>query len=88
MIESITYNNLVNLQLEHPMIPLTFDKMLKDFFEDNIDIYKMFTISVVYLNLLKEDINLEIKNTELPVSHYKEYKKTIKQIKEIEKGLK
>ena len=64
MIESITYNNLVNLQLEHPMIPLTFDKMLKDFFEDNIDIYKMFTISVVYLNLLKEDINLEIKNTE------------------------
>ena len=34
MIESITYNNLVNLQLEHPMVPLTFDKMLKAFFED------------------------------------------------------
>ena len=52
MIESITYENLVNLQQEHPMIPLTFDKMLKAFFEDNIGIYKMFIISVVYLNLL------------------------------------
>ena len=77
MIESITYDNLVKLQLERPMIPLTFDKMLKAFFEDNIDIYKMFIISVVHLDLLKEDMNLEIKNTELPVSHYKEYKKTI-----------
>lgn len=77
MIESITYDNLLNLQLEHPMIPLTFDKMLKAFFEDNIDIYKMFIISVVHLDLLKDNINLEIKNTELPVSHYKEYKKTI-----------
>ena len=77
MIESITYNNLVNLQLEQPMIPLTFDRMLKAFFEENSDIYKMFIISVVHLDLLKDDMNLEIKNTELPVSHYKEYKKTI-----------
>ena len=77
MIETITYDNLVKLQLVHPMIPLTFDKMLKAFFEDNIDIYKMFIISVVHLDLLKEDMNLEIKNTELPVSHYKEYKKII-----------
>ena len=74
---TITYDNLVNLQLESPMIPLTFDKMLKAFFEDNIDIYKMFIISVVHLDLLKEDMNLEIKNTELLVSHYKEYKKII-----------
>jgi len=74
---TITYDNLVNLQLESPMIPLTFDKMLKAFFEDNIDIYKMFIISVVHLDLLKEDMNLEIKNTELPVSHYKEYKKIV-----------
>jgi len=74
---TITYDNLVNLQLVRPMIPLTFDKMLKAFFEDNIDIYKMFIISVVHLDLLKDNMNLEIKNTELPVSHYKEYKKTI-----------
>ena len=77
MTESITHDNLVKLQHEHPMIPLTFDKMLKAFFEENIDMYKMFIISIVHLDLLKEDISLEIKNTELPVSHYKEYKKTI-----------
>ena len=71
MTESITHDNLVKLQHEHPMIPLTFDKMLKAFFEENIDMYKMFIISIVHLDLLKEDISLEIKNTELPVSHYK-----------------
>jgi predicted transposase/invertase (TIGR01784 family) len=77
MTESITQQSLEKLQLEHPMIPLTFDKMLKAFFENNPDIFKMFIISVVHLDLLKEEIELEIKNTELPVSHYKEYRKTI-----------
>lgn len=77
MQDSITFDNLFKLQLDHPMIPLTFDKLLKAFFENNPDIYKMFIISVVHLELSKEDISIKIKNTELPVTHYKEYKKTI-----------
>ena len=67
--------NLTKLEKNHPMIPLTFDKLLKAFFEENPDIYKMFIISVIHLEL--DDVNLEIKNTELPSSHYKEYRKTI-----------
>ena len=79
MIETIniTNDNLRKIQIEHPMIPLTFDKMLKAFFEENPDIYKMFIISVVHLELSDDEVSMEIKNTELPVSHYSEYKKVV-----------
>ena len=73
----ITDENLKKLQDEHPMIPLTFDKMLKAFFENNPDIYKMFIISIVHLELDDSEVNMEIKNNELPVSHYGEYKKVV-----------
>ena len=76
-IDKITEETLKKIDKEHPMIPLTFDKLLKSFFEENPEIYKMFIISVVHLEIEKEDMNMEIKNTELPVSHYKEYKKII-----------
>lgn len=59
------------------MIPLTFDKMLKALFENNPNIYKMFIISVVHLELEDSKVNMEIKNNELPISNYREYKKVI-----------
>ena len=74
---NITNDNLRKIQIEHPMIPLTFDKMLKAFFEENPDIYKMFIISVVHLEIPDDEVSMEIKNTELPVSHYSEYKKVV-----------
>ena len=77
MLETIDIENLRKVHIEHPMIPLTFDKMLKAFFEENPDIYKSFIISVVHLEMDIDEVSMEIKNTELPVSHYREYKKTI-----------
>ena len=75
MIEEINIDNLEELEIKHPMIPLTFDRMLKSLFENNQDIYKMFISSVVHLDL--NDIDMEIKNTELPTSNGYEYKKII-----------
>ena len=75
MIEEINIDNLEELEIKHPMIPLTFDRMLKALFENNQDIYKMFISSVVHLDL--NDIDMEIKNTELPTSNGYEYKKII-----------
>ena len=60
-IDKITEETLKKIDKEHPMIPLTFDKLLKSFFEENPEIYKMFIISVVHLEIEKEDMNMEIK---------------------------
>lgn len=51
--------------------------MLKALFENNPNIYKMFIISVVHLELEDSKVNMEIKNNELPISNYREYKKVI-----------
>ena len=75
--ENITIDYLEELQKTRPMVSLTFDKMLKAFFDRNPDIFKRFIINVLHLPLLPYEINLNVKNTELPIAHYNEYSKTI-----------
>ena len=77
MINKITLDDLRKLDSEKAMIPLTFDRLMKSFFENNIDIYKRFIINVLHLNLKENEVEMEVNNTELPVSHYKEYKKVV-----------
>ena len=77
MVETINLDYLRKLDIEKAMIPLTFDRLMKSFFENNIDIYKRFIINVLHLNLKEDEVVMELNNTELPVSHYKEYKKVV-----------
>ena len=72
--QEITIDYLKKLDIEKPMIPLTFDRLTKAFFENNPDIYIRFIINVLHLNLKEDEVELVINNNELPVSHYKEYK--------------
>ena len=57
------------------MIPITFDKVIKNLFENNISIFKRFIKSVIHLDV--EDIDIIINNTEIPTTFYNEYKKVI-----------
>ena len=75
--QEITIDYLKKLDIEKPMIPLTFDRLTKAFFENNPDIYIRFIINVLHLNLKEDEVELVINNNELPVSHYKEYKKVV-----------
>ena len=59
------------------MIPLTFDRIIKPLFLQNEYLYKRFIKSVIHLDENVENIEIEIKNIELPNTTYKEYKKVI-----------
>ena len=59
------------------MVSLTFDKMLKALFERNPVMYKRFLSSVLHLGLSPEDMEIVNNNTELPISEYSEYSKTV-----------
>ena len=63
--------------MKHPMIKLTFDKMLKAFFEKNPLVYKRFIVSALHLDLIPEEIDIINKNTELSIDKYTEYSKTV-----------
>ena len=48
------------------MIPLTFDRIIKPLFLQNEYLYKRFIKSVIHLDENVENIEIEIKNIELP----------------------
>ena len=81
MIETLnndfTKEDLLEIDKKIKLIPLTFDLMFKSLFENNLDALKRFLISVLHLDIEPEDCNIKINNEALPLSHYKEYKKTI-----------
>ena len=59
------------------MIPLTFDIVFKNIFEDNIEALKRFLISVLHLDIEPYECNVTMHTKELSLTHYKEYKKTV-----------
>ena len=74
---SFTIKELEEIDKSTKMIPLTFDLMLKNFFESNEYVLKRFLISVLHLDVEPYECNIKMINTELPITYYKEYKKTI-----------
>ena len=75
--DEITDEYLRELQDKHPMVLLTFDKLLKALFERNPVMYKRFLSSVLHLGLSPDEMEIVNNNTELPISEYSEYSKTI-----------
>lgn len=77
IINRITNEYLEIIDNRIKLIPLTFDLMFKNVFENNITALKRFLISVLHLEIEPEDCNLTFDVKELPLTNYYEYKKTL-----------
>ena len=73
----ITREELVKLDRELEMIPLTNDLMFKNVFTYDLEILKEFLILQTKLDLDPKETTITLLNTELPKENMKEYKKTI-----------
>jgi len=74
---SFTIKDLEEIDKNTKMIPLTFDIVFKNIFEDNKEALKRFLISVLHLDIEPYECNVTMHTKELPLTHYKEYKKTV-----------
>ena len=73
----LTRDDLVKLDKELKLIPLTFDKMFKSVFTYDLEIFKEFLILETNLDLDIESTSISLLNSELPKGIIKEYQKTI-----------
>ena len=73
----LTRDDLVKLDKELKLIPLTFDKMFKSVFTYDLEIFKEFLILETNLDLYIKSTNIFLLNNELPKGIIKEYQKTI-----------
>ena len=73
----LTRDDLVKLDKELKLIPLTFDKMFKSVFTYDLDIFKEFLILETNLDLDIKSTSISLLNNELPKGIIKEYQKTI-----------
>ncbi len=74
---NITKYNLSKLDKHLTFIPLTYDKMFKSLFENNTYILKRFLISVLHLDMEPDEFIIHFGKSELTLSNYNEYKKTV-----------
>ena len=72
----LTRDDLVKLDKELKLIPLTFDKMFKSVFTYDLKIFKEFLILETNLDLDIESTSISLLNNELPKGIIKEYQKT------------
>lgn len=73
----ITKEEIIKLDKELKMVPLTVDLMFKSVFTYDLDILKEFVILETGLSLDPKETEITLLNNELPKSKVKEYKKTI-----------
>ena len=73
----LTRDELVKLDKEQEMAPLTLDLMFKNVFTNDLDILKEFLILETGLDLDVNETKLRVLNNELSKENMKEYKKTI-----------
>jgi len=74
---SFTIKDIEKIDKEIKMIPLTFDLVFKNLFENNEFALKRFLISVLHLGIELSECNVFFSSKELPISHYNEYRKTV-----------
>ena len=75
--EYLTKEDMIKLDKELNLIPLTFDFMFKGIFMNNLEILKEFIIYQLDMNLNSNECKIELLNSELPKENKKEYKKTV-----------
>ena len=70
-------NDMINLDKEISLIPLTFDFMFKGIFVNDLELLKEFIISQIDIDLDPKQCKIELLNSELPKENKKEYRKTV-----------
>lgn len=75
--EFLNKEDMIKLDEEIELIPLTFDFLFKGVFMNDLDILKEFILSQLNLELKKEQCNIELLTSELPKENKKEYQKTV-----------
>lgn len=73
----LTRDDLVKLDKEFAIVPLTSDCMFKAMFTYDLDILKEFLILETGLDLNPNETEITLLSNELPKRNFKEYKKTI-----------
>ena len=73
----LTRDDLIKLDQELKMVPLTLDLMFKNIFTYDLEILKEFLILETGLDLDPSKTNITLLNNELPKENIKEYQKTI-----------
>lgn len=71
-----TRDELVKLDKQLEMIPLTFDKQFKKIFENNLELLKKFLIITLKLPITEEECNITIDSKEQTKYNHKEYQMT------------
>ena len=75
--EYLTMEDMIELDKELNLIPLTFDFMFKGIFMNNLELLKEFIIYQLDMNLNINECKIQLLNSELPKENKKEYKKTV-----------
>ena len=75
--KEITEEEMIMLDEEVKLIPLTYDKMFKGIFKERLDILKLFILSQLELDISPDECKIELLDSELPKIKKDEYQKTV-----------
>ena len=75
--EYLKKEDLLKIDKEEKLIPITFDYMFKGIFMNDLDLLKEFIISQLEFNFDLKECKIRLLNNELPKENKNEYKKTI-----------
>ena len=80
MIKEKKYYNpeeLIKLDKEKEFIPLTYDKLFKGIFKDNLELLKLFILEQLELDINPDECKIELYDSELPKLNKSEYQKIV-----------
>ena len=75
--KEITEEEIILLDEEVKLIPLTYDKMFKGIFKERLDILKLFILCQLELDIDPSECKIELLDSELPKISKREYQKTV-----------
>ena len=73
----INKENLLQLDNNVKMIPITYDFVFKGVLSRNLEVLKEFLVDVLHLEYELEELDIRILNNELPKDKFNEYQKRI-----------
>ena len=80
-----TEEDMILLDEEYKLIPLTYDKLFKEIFKERLDILKLFLLSQLELDIDPNECKIDLFNSELNKINKNEYQKIVDIYVKIEK---
>lgn len=72
-----TEEDMIKLDMELDLIPMTFDGIFKGIFKKRLDLLKIFILSQIGISVKPDECNIELLDSELPKDNKNEYQKTV-----------